>query len=183
MLFTHFGVSGPLVLSASARMSDFETQGYRLSIDLKSALEEKKLDERLLREFSQRANQDYGNVLGSLVPRSMIPVVARRSGIAVSTKANAITREQRRALLETLKDFSLSVTGARGVEEAIVTAGGVSVSEVDPGTMGSKLARGLYFAGEVLDVDACTGGFNLQIAWATGRAAGEAAARQQTEDT
>ena len=176
LMFTHFGISGPLVLSASAHMRDFERDGYRLIIDLKPALEEKKLDERLLREFAARSNQDFDNVLGALVPRSMIPVIVRRTGIPAAAKANSITKEQRRRLLETLKAFSVSVTGPRGVEEAIVTSGGVRVGEVDPNTMASKLAPGLYFAGEVLDVDAYTGGFNLQIAWATGKAAGEAAA-------
>ena len=178
LLFTHFGVSGPLVLSASARMRDFERNSYRLVIDLKPALDEKKLDERLLRELAARNNQDFGNVLGALVPRSMIPVIVRRTGIPAASKANSITKEQRRRLLETLKAFSVAVTGPRGVEEAIVTSGGLKVGEVDPNTMASKLIPGLYFAGEVLDVDACTGGFNLQIAWATGRAAGDAAAKQ-----
>ncbi|MBE6908360.1 MAG: NAD(P)/FAD-dependent oxidoreductase [Ruminococcaceae bacterium] len=176
LLFTHFGVSGPLVLSASAHMRDFEKNSYRLVIDLKPALDEKKLDERLLRDFSERSNQDYDNVLGGLVPKSMIPVMVRRTGIPAATKAHSITREQRRSLLETLKCFTVSVTGTRSVEEAIITSGGVKVGEVDPNTMASKLLPGLFFAGEVLDVDAYTGGFNLQIAWATGKAAGEAAA-------
>ena len=181
LLFTHFGVSGPLVLSASAHMRDFEKDSYRLVIDLKPALDEKKLDERLLRDFAERSNQNYDNVLGGLVPHSMIPVVVRRTGIPADTKAHSITKEQRRALLETLKSFAISVTGTRDVKEAIVTSGGVKVSEVDPATMASKRARGLFFAGEVLDVDAYTGGYNLQIAWATGKAAGEAAAEQEKE--
>ena len=176
LLFTHFGISGPLVLSASAHMRDFEKDSYRLIIDLKPALDEKKLDERLLRDFSERSNQDFDNVLGGLVPRSMIPVLVRRTEIPADTKANSITRQQRRRLLETLKSFEITVTGPRSVAEAIVTSGGVKVGEVDPNTMASKLVQGLYFAGEVLDVDAYTGGFNLQIAWATGKAAGEAAA-------
>ena len=176
LLFTHFGVSGPLVLSASAHMRDFGGDRYRLVIDLKPALDEKKLDDRLLRDFAERSNQNYDHVLGGLVPRSMIPVMVRRTGVAPDTKANSITKAQRRKLLETLKAFTVDVTGPRGVEEAIVTSGGVKLSEVDPKTMGSKLLPGLYFAGEVLDVDAYTGGFNLQIAWATGKAAGEAAA-------
>ena len=178
LLFTHFGVSGPLVLSASAHMRDWEKDRYRLIVDLKPALDEKKLDERLLRDFAERSNQDFDNVLGGLVPRSMIPVMVRRTGIPADTKANSVTREQRRALIKTLKAFEIAVTGPRGVEEAIVTSGGVKVGEVDPGTMASKLVEGLYFAGEVLDVDAYTGGFNLQIAWATGKAAGEAAAER-----
>lgn len=177
LLFTHFGVSGPLVLSASAHMRDFEKDSYRLFIDLKPALDEKKLDERLLRDFAERSNQDFDNVLGGLVPKSMIPVMVRRTGIPADTKANSVTKEQRRRLLQTLKAFVIDVTGPRGVEEAIVTSGGVKVSEVDPNTMASKLLPGLYFAGEVLDVDAYTGGYNLQIAWATGKAAGEAAAQ------
>ncbi|MBR0312643.1 MAG: NAD(P)/FAD-dependent oxidoreductase [Oscillospiraceae bacterium] len=181
MLFTHFGVSGPLVLSASAHMRDFEKDSYRLSIDLKPALDEKKLDERLLRDFAERSNQDFDNVLGGLVPRSMILVLVRRTGIAHDTKANAVTKEQRRRLLEVLKRFEIAVTGTRSVEEAIVTSGGVKVGEVNPNTMASKLVPNLYFAGEVLDVDAYTGGFNLQIAWATGKAAGEAAAEQEIE--
>ena len=179
MLFTHFGVSGPLVLSASAHMRDFENNCYRLSIDLKPALDEKKLDERLLRDFAERSNQNYDNVLGGLVPHSMIPVMVRRTGIPSDTKANSITKEQRRALLETLKRFTVSVTGTREVKEAIITSGGVKVSEVDPNTMASKRTTGLYFAGEVLDVDAYTGGYNLQIAWATGKAAGGAAAEEE----
>ena len=182
LLFTHFGVSGPLVLPASAHMRDWEKDRYRLSIDLKPALDEKKLDDRLLRDFAERSNQDFDNVLGGLVPKSMIPVMVRRTGIPADTKANSITKQQRRKLLETLKDFAIAVTGPRGVEEAIVTSGGVKVGEVDPATMASKLVPNLYFAGEVLDVDAYTGGFNLQIAWATGKAAGEAAARQGREN-
>ena len=178
LLFTHFGVSGPLVLSASAHMRDFEKDSYRLLIDLKPALDEKKLDDRLQRDFAERSNQDFDNVLGGLVPRSMIPVLVRRTGIPADTKAHSITKEQRRRLLETLKSFEIAVAGPRGVEEAIVTSGGVKVSEIDPNTMASKLLPGLYFAGEVLDVDAYTGGYNLQIAWATGKTAGEAAAEQ-----
>ena len=181
LLFTHFGVSGPLVLSASAHMRDFEKDSYRLSIDLKPALDEKKLDERLLRDFAERSNQNYDNVLGGLVPHSMIPVLVRRTGIPADTKAHSITKEQRRRLLETLKSFEITVTGTREVKEAIITSGGVKVSEVDPNTMASKRSRGLYFAGEVLDVDAYTGGYNLQIAWATGKAAGEAAAEQEKD--
>lgn len=176
LLFTHFGVSGPLVLSASAHMRDFEKDSYRLIIDLKPALDEKKLDERLLRDLAERSNQNFDNLLGGLVPKSMIPVLVRRTGIPADTKAHSVTKEQRRRLLDALKAFEVPVAGPRGVEEAIVTSGGVKVGEVDPGTMASKLLPGLYFAGEVLDVDAYTGGFNLQIAWATGRAAGEAAA-------
>lgn len=176
LVFTHFGVSGPLILSASARMRDYERQQYHLSIDLKPALDEKKLDIRLLRDISERQNQNIDKTLGGLVPHSMISVLIHRLAIPAETKANSITKVQRRRLLELLKAFDLTVIGPRNTEEAIVTSGGVKVSEVNPHTMESKRIRHLYFAGEVLDVDACTGGFNLQIAWATGRAAGIAAA-------
>lgn len=175
LLFTHFGLSGPLVLSASAHM-DFARDRYAAHIDLKPALDEEKLDARLLRDFGERANQDVFNALGTLVPRSMIPVMAERAGIDGQTKVRDIRREQRRRLLDALKDFTVDISGPRPVEEAIVTAGGVKVSQVDPKTMQSKLVQGLYFAGELLDVDGYTGGFNLQIAWSTGYAAGLAAA-------
>ena len=178
MLFTHFGLSGPLVLSASAHL-DFDRDSYTAHIDLKPALDEEKLDARLLRDFADRANQDYANALGGLVPRSMIPVLIDRTGVPGNTKVRDIRKEQRRRLLETLKDFRVEMSGTRPVEEAIITAGGVKVGQVDPKTMESKLVHGLYFAGELLDVDAYTGGFNLQIAWATGRAAGEAAAMER----
>ena len=176
LLFTHFGVSGPLVLSASAHMREFEKTAYRLSIDLKSGLDEQKLDARLLRDFSERANQSLSNVLGGLLPASMVPVMLRKAELDGTIKANSVTREQRRRLLQWLKHFELSITGTRPVAEAIVTSGGVKTGEIDPSTMASKLVHGLYFAGEVIDVDAYTGGFNLQIAWATGKAAGEASA-------
>lgn len=178
MLFTHFGVSGPLVLSASAHMRDWEKNTYRMLIDLKPALDEQKLEARLLRDFEERANQNAATMLGGLVNRSMIPVMLRKTGISGETRVHSITKEQRRRLLQTLKAFELPVKGLRPVEEAIITCGGVKVGEIDPHTMGSKKISGLYFAGEVLDVDAYTGGFNLQIAWSTGRAAGEAAAEE-----
>ena len=171
MLFTHFGLSGPLVLSASAHL-DFSKNSYTAHIDLKPALDEQKLDARLLRDFEECANQNFSSVLGGLVPQSMVGVVAERCGIPASQKAHDIRREQRRKLLETLKNFSISLSGTRPVEEAIITSGGVKVGEVDPRTMESKKIRGLFFAGELLDVDAYTGGFNLQIAWSTGYAAG-----------
>lgn len=177
MLFTHFGLSGPLVLSASAHM-DFSRESYTAHIDLKPALDERKLDVRLLRDLEERANQDYANVLGGLVPRSMVPVLVERTGVPADAKAHDLRREQRRGLLEALKDFSVVLSGARPVEEAVVTSGGVAVGEIDPKTMESKKARGLYIAGEVLDVDGYTGGFNLQIAWSTGYAAGLAAAER-----
>ena len=174
MLFTHFGVSGPLVLSASAHMRDFSQHKYRLSIDLKPALDEKKLDARILRDFQKYTNRDFKNALYDLSGHAMIPVLVRLSGIPEDTKVNAITREQRHRLVELFKHFPVSVTGTRPIDEAIITSGGVSLKEVNPRTMGSKLVPGLYFAGEVLDLDAYTGGFNLQIAWSTGYVAGSA---------
>lgn len=172
MLFTHFGVSGPLVLSASAHMRHFGECKYRLEIDLKPALDEKKLDARLLRDFEKYINRDFANALNDLAGRTMIPVLVKLSGIPPETKVNSITREERHALLRLFKAFPISVSGTRPVAEAIVTSGGVSTKEVNPRTMESKLVGGLYFAGEVLDLDAYTGGFNLQIAWATGYTAG-----------
>ena len=177
LLFTHFGLSGPLVLSASAHLRDFAKDRYRCHIDLKPALDEATLDARLVRELTQGANRDMDNLMGALLPRLMIPVVLERAGIPGEKKAHDLTRGERRRLLEQLKDFALDISGPRPVAEAIVTSGGVKVGEVDPRTMASKKVRGLFFAGELLDVDAYTGGFNLQIAWATGRAAGEGAAR------
>lgn len=180
LLFTHFGLSGPLVLSASAHM-DFTKQEYTAHIDLKPALDGQKLDGRLLRDFEERANQDYANALGGLAPRSMVPVLVERTGIPAETKVHDIRREQRRRLLEVLKDFTIALSGPRPVEEAVVTSGGVAVGEVDPRTMESKRAKGLFIAGELLDVDGYTGGFNLQIAWSTGHAAGLAAAERAGE--
>lgn len=175
LLFTHFGLSGPLVLSASAHL-DFARSGYTAHIDLKPALDEARLDARLQRDIAERANQNCSSLLGGLVPQSMVPVLAGRAGIPTALKVRDLRREQRRRLLETLKDFSVSLQGPRPIAEAVVTAGGVKTAQVEPGTMESKLVRGLYFAGELLDVDAYTGGFNLQIAWSTGRAAGRGAA-------
>lgn len=177
MLFTHFGISGPLVLSASACMREPEKEQYVAHIDLKPALDEQKLDARLVREFSERANQDFQNILGGLVPRLMVPVMVALSGIPATTKGHEITKGQRRRLLETLKDLTIHIARPRPLSDAIVTAGGVKVGEIDPKSMASRCVSGLFFAGEVIDVDAYTGGFNLQIAWATGRAAGESAAR------
>ena len=174
MLFTHFGVSGPLVLSASAHMGKMGSAPYRLEIDLKPGLDEKKLDARLLRDFEKYANREYKNSLGDLLGGRMIPVVIRLSEIPEDTRVNNITREQRMKLLHVLKAFPVSVSGFRPIDEAIVTAGGVSTKEINPRTMESKLVQGLYFAGEVLDLDAYTGGFNLQIAWSTGFVAGNA---------
>ncbi|WP_409968639.1 NAD(P)/FAD-dependent oxidoreductase [Bengtsoniella intestinalis] len=176
LLFTHFGVTGPLVLSASAHMHDF-SKNYRLVLDLKPALSEEKLEARLLRDMKERANQNVKGLVGGLVPSSMVMVIIRRCNISQYTKVHSITKEQRQKLISVLKGFEIAITGARPVKEAVVTTGGVSIREVNPNTMESKLVKGLYFAGEVLDVDAYTGGFNLQIAWATGKAAGEAAAQ------
>ena len=179
MLFTHFGVSGPLMLSASAHLRRWDKEQYRLSIDLKPALDQQKLDSRILRDIGENPNRDMSNILSGLVHRSMVPVLLRRLALPEGEKANSLTKEQRRALVQELKHFTVSLTGPRPVAEAIVTAGGVKVGDVVPGTMASKLAEGLYFAGEILDVDAYTGGFNLQIAWATGYLAGLSAAEQR----
>ena len=173
LLFTHFGVSGPTVLSASAHLPEGKC---RLVIDLKPALDEEKLDERLLRDLELYKNRAMENAMVDLLPRSMIPVILRRANIDPAMQANALTKKDRRRLLSTLKGFDLTVTGRRPVAEAIITSGGVKVSEVDPKTMESKLVKNFYFAGEILDCDAYTGGFNLQIAWATAFSAGNAAA-------
>lgn len=184
MLFTHFGLSGPIVLSASAHMRDMAPGRYRVSVDLKPALSSEQLDARIQRDFDLNHNRDFSNSLGDLLPRKLIPVAVRRSGIAPETKCNQITREARRNFAALLKDFTFTVTGFRPVEEAIVTSGGVKVNEISPKTMESKLTRGLYFAGEVIDADAYTGGFNLQIAFSTGRLAGiSAAAAVETQES
>ena len=167
MLFTHFGVSGPLVLSASSHMRNFGSARYRLSIDLKPALDEKKLDARLLRDFEKYANRDFANSLCDLAGRTMIPVLIELSGIPAEEKVNSITRQQRHDLLRLFKEFPISISGPRPIDEAIVTSGGVLTKEINPRTMESKLVSGMYFAGEVMDIDAYTGGFNLQIAWST----------------
>jgi predicted Rossmann fold flavoprotein len=179
MLFTHFGVSGPLVLSASSHMRNMGKAKYRLEIDLKPALDEKKLDARLLRDFEKYSNKEFKNALGDLAGRTMIPVLIELSGIPEDTKVNTITREQRMKLLHLLKAFPVSISGTRPIDEAIVTAGGVSTKEVNPRTMESKLVPGLYFAGEVLDLDGYTGGFNLQIAWSTGFVAGNSILKEE----
>jgi len=169
LLFTHFGVSGPTVLSASCHLKG---EGCRLVIDLKPALEENKLDDRILRDLEMYQNRTMENALTDLLPRSMIPVVLRRLDIDPDLQANSLTRGKRRALVELLKAFSVEITGKRPVAEAIITSGGIKVSEIDPKTMQSKKVSGLYFAGEIIDCDAYTGGFNLQIAWATAYVAG-----------
>lgn len=178
MVFTHFGVSGPLILSASAHMRRFGERAYRLEIDLKPALDEQTLDRRLLADFEKYANHDFCNALDDLLPQKLIPMVIRISEIEPRRKVHDITREQRRGLLTILKHFPVVIAGPCPVTDAIVTSGGVKVGEINPNTMESKLVKGLYFAGEVIDVDAYTGGFNLQIAWATGHAAGLAAAER-----
>ena len=176
LLFTHFGISGPTVLSASCHLKG---EGCRLVIDLKPALEENKLDERILRDMEMYKNRAMENALIDLLPKSMIPVVLRRLEIDPQMQANALTKQKRRALVELLKGFSVEITGKRPVAEAIITSGGVKVSEIDPKTMESKKIPGLFFAGEVIDCDAYTGGFNLQIAWATAYAAGMAVIGQK----
>ncbi len=173
MLFTHFGISGPLVLSASSHLG--EGAGVRGVIDMKPALDEDTLDRRLLRDFEEAKNRDFQNSLTALLPQKMIPVVIEQSGIPPHKKVNSITREERRALVSLLKGLSFTVKGKRPIDEAIVTSGGVAVKEINPSTMESKLVGGLYFAGEVIDVDAYTGGYNLQIAFSTGALAGESA--------
>jgi flavoprotein, HI0933 family len=173
MLFTHFGVSGPIVLSASAHMRNMSPGRYHILIDLKPALSPEQLDARLQRDLELNHNKDFANSLNALLPRKMIPVIVKRSGIEPDLKCNQITREMRRSLAELLKAFELEIAGFRPVEEAIVTSGGVKVDEINPKTMESKLVSGLYFAGEVIDVDAYTGGFNLQIAFCTGRLAAD----------
>lgn len=178
MLFTHFGVSGPLILSASSYyVKKYNNMPVRLCIDLKPALSDEQLDRRLLREFDRSRNRQFKNALDSLLPAKLIPVLVVLSGIPPEKKAGELTREERNSLASCLKNLTMTVTGTRGFQEAIVTQGGVDVKEVNPSTMESKLVKGLYFAGEVLDLDALTGGFNLQIAWSTGYLAGLSAAK------
>lgn len=172
MLFTHFGISGPLVLSASSHMRKWDKAKYRAEIDFKPALDEATLDKRILSDFSGELNTDFRNSLGALLPRKLIPIVVERSGIDPHQKVNAITKKQRHALVRVLKHFELEITEPRPVTDAIITSGGISVREITPKTMESKKVPNLYFAGEIIDVDAYTGGFNLQIAWSTGYLAG-----------
>ena len=176
MMFTHFGLTGPLVLSASAHLRPMERGRYTASIDLKPALDEKMMDARLLSDFEKYKNKDFLNALGDLLPQKLIQPLVERSGIDARKKVHTVTKEERRAFLQLLKGLTVEIKGFRPVEEAIVTKGGVALSEVDPRTMASKKLAGLYFAGEVLDLDAYTGGFNLQIAFSTGVLAGEGAA-------
>ncbi len=172
MLFTHFGVSGPLVLSASSYAVPFIKKGLQLSVDIKPALSHKQLDERILRDFSAGKNSQFKNSLGKLLPAKMIPVIVELSGIKPDKLVNEVTRQEREHLVQLLKAFPMTVKSARGFAEAVITKGGVRVRDLNPGNMESKQIEGLRFAGEVLDVDALTGGYNLQIAWSTGYAAG-----------
>lgn len=175
MLFTHFGISGPMVLSASCNMRDYSS-GYIAHIDLKPALDVEQLDLRVQRDFKENINKAVSNSLSKLLPRKLIPVVLKRWGIDPDKKCNSVTKEERKALVNIIKDLIFAISKPRPIEEAIITSGGVKVSEINPKTMESKLVDGLYFAGEIIDVDAYTGGFNLVIAWSTGKLAGESAA-------
>ncbi len=173
MLFTHYGVTGPVILSASSIVGKkLREHPLTLHIDLKPALTEEQLDKRMLREFEANHNRQFKNAVDSLFPSKLKPVIVELSGIQEDKKVNEVTKEERLHFVRLIKDFSMTLTGMRGYNEAIITKGGVSVKEIDPGTMESKLVNGLYFAGEVLDLDAVTGGYNLQIAWSTGYLAG-----------
>ena len=178
MMFTHFGITGPMVLSASAHVPDAASAPgkYEARINLKPALDEKTLDARILADFNKYANKDFLNALGDLLPQKMIPVIISLSGIDEHKKVNSITKEERRALVEVIRSLKISISGFRPINEAIITKGGISLKEIDPKTMESKICRRLYFAGEILDLDAYTGGYNLQIAFSTGVLAGENAA-------
>jgi predicted Rossmann fold flavoprotein len=176
MMFTHFGITGPVVLSASAHLSDIERGKYTAIIDMKPALDHKTLDLRILSDFSECINKDFINSLDALLPQKMIPIMVGLSGIDARKKVNSITKEEREKLVSLIKGIEIPIEGFRPINEAIITKGGVAVSEVSPKTMESKITRGLYFAGEVLDLDAYTGGFNLQIAFSTATLAGENAA-------
>ena len=177
MLFTHFGVSGPMILSASAHIKDMQKGRYKIVIDLKPALSNEQLDARILRDFGENTNRNFINALDSLLPKKLVPVIVKLSKIPMSMKVNQITKEQRENLVRLLKNLTVTVDGFRPIEEAIITRGGVSVKEINPSTMESKIISGLYFAGEVIDVDAYTGGFNLQIAFSTGHLAGLSASK------
>lgn len=168
MLFTHFGVSGPMILSASAHLKDMKERKYEIHIDLKPALSYEQLDARVQRDFLENSNRNFINALDKLLPKKLVPVVVKLCGVKPSYKVNQVTREMRAKLVNVLKDIKLTVLGFRPIEEAIVTSGGINVKEINPKTMESKLTKGLYFAGEVIDVDAYTGGFNLQTAFSTG---------------
>lgn len=177
-IFTHFGLSGPVVLSASSRLPNFEKGRYKAIIDFKPGLDERTLDQRILKDFAKYNNKNFANALNDLLPRKLIPVIILQSGISPECKVNAITKEERKKLVHLLKHFSLTLKQLRPIEEAIVTNGGVCVNELNPKTMESKKVKNLYFAGEVIDVDAYTGGFNLQIAFSTAYAAAKAASEK-----
>ena len=176
MMFTHFGMTGPMILSASAHLSDLSAGKYEAHINLKSALDEKTLDARVLSDFAKYANKDFVNALGDLLPAKLIPVVIALSGIDARKKVNSVTREERAALCAVIRDLRIRIDGFRPIAEAIVTKGGIDTKQINPKTMESKICEGLYFAGEVIDVDAYTGGYNLQIAFSTGALAGQSAA-------
>jgi flavoprotein family protein len=188
MLFTHFGVSGPTILSSSAHLVRYKNieekcknKIVELSIDFKPALSEKKLEARILRDFEELKNKQFKNSLDKLLPQKLIPVIVEQSGISADKKVNEITKEERKTLVKILKDFKLKIKGTRTIDEAIVTSGGIKISEIDPKTMESKLVKNLYFAGEIIDVDSYTGGFNLQIAYSTGFVAGKNASSEKIE--
>lgn len=168
MLFTHYGVSGPVILSASSHMTHPKEHNYKIVIDLKPALDEQTLDKRIQRDFAENTNKDFINSLSKLLPNKLIPVIVKLSGIEPSEKVNQITKAQRQNLVSLLKNFTVNISDFRPINEAIITSGGVDVKEINPKTMGSKIVDNLYFAGEVIDVDAYTGGFNLQVAFSTG---------------
>ena len=176
MMFTHFGMTGPMILSASAHLSELSAGRYEAHIDLKPALDEKTLDARILSDFAKYSNKDFINALSDLLPAKLIPVVVGLTGIDERKKVNSVTKEERGVLVRTVKDLRIRIDGFRPIAEAIVTKGGIDVKQIDPKTMESKLVSGLYFAGEVIDVDAYTGGYNLQIAFATGALSGQSAA-------
>ena len=182
MLFTHFGVSGPVIISASAVIGNKNIKGYRLSIDLKPALDEEKLDERILRDFTEQKNKSLKNSLNKLFPAKLIDEVIYQSKLDPDKKVNLLTKEERHSLVCATKNLEYVISSTRGFNEAIITKGGVEVSQINPKTMESKKIKGLFFAGEVLDLDAFTGGYNLQIAWSTGYAAGEGAGNEQYSD-
>lgn len=172
MIFTHFGVSGPLVLSASSFVADKMEDGYKISIDLKPALDEATLDKRILRDFDKYKNKNFNNSLNDLLPKKLIPIIIRLSGIDEYKKVNEITKEERQRLVGLIKNLEFNIDSLRGYDEAIITKGGIDVKEINPKTMESKIVPGLYFVGEVLDLDSLTGGYNLQLAWSTGYVAG-----------
>ena len=172
MIFTHFGVSGPLVLSASSFVADKMEDGYKISIDLKPALDEATLDKRILRDFDKYKNKNFNNSLNDLLPKKLIPIIIRLSGIDEYKKVNEITKEERQRLVGLIKNLEFNIESLRGYDEAIITKGGIDVKEINPKTMESKIVPGLYFVGEVLDLDSLTGGYNLQLAWSTGYVAG-----------